>query len=276
MITILYLTDLYYKAKGRKYYEEDLFITSKLKEHFNILIGNPQQAISYLNYADIVVFRNTGVVMEFSDYFQKFLREVSNNNILTFNSFDGKADIRGKEYLLNLTNTGFPVIPTIDKLSDLSELGNAEKYVIKIKNGADSIGMEILSKEELLDTELKNKLIQPYLDFEYEISFYYLNNEFQYALYAPDKNKRWELKEIEASLEDIKFADKFIAWNNIQHGITRVDACRLRDNSLLLVELEDLNPFLSIELLSEQKQEEFISRLIKAFKTLKKSVPKNM
>lgn len=276
MITILYLTDLYYKAKGRKYYEEDLFITSKLKEHFNILIGNPQQAISYLNYADIVVFRNTGVIMEFSDYFQKFLREVSNNNILTFNSFDGKADIRGKEYLLNLTNTGFPVIPTIDKLSDLSELGNAEKYVIKIKNGADSIGMEILSKEELLDTELKNKLIQPYLDFEYEISFYYLNNEFQYALYAPDKNKRWELKEIEASLEDIKFADKFIAWNNIQHGITRVDACRLRDNSLLLVELEDLNPFLSIELLSEQKQEEFISRLIKAFKTLKKSVPKNM
>jgi hypothetical protein len=273
MTTILYLTDLYYKAKGRKYYEEDLFITSKLKEHFNILIGNPQQAISHLNYADIVIFRNTGVVMDFSDYFQKFLREVSNNNILTFNSFDGKADIRGKEYLLNLTNIGFPVIPTIDKLSDLSELGNPEKYLIKIKNGADSIGMEILSKEELLDAELKNKLIQPYLDFEYEISFYYLNNEFQYALYAPDKNKRWELKEIEASLEDIKFADKFIAWNNIQHGITRVDACRLRDNSLLLVELEDLNPFLSIELLSEQKQEEFISKLIKTFKTLKKTVP---
>ncbi|WP_047416337.1 hypothetical protein [Cellulophaga sp. Hel_I_12] len=273
MITILYLTDLYYNAKGRKYYEEDLFITSKLKEHFNILIGNPQQAISHLNYVDIVIFRNTGVVMYFSDYFQKFLHEVSNNNILTFNSFDGKADIRGKEYLLNLTNIGFPVIPTIDKLSDLSQLGNPEKYLIKIKNGADSIGMEILSKEELLDTELKNKLIQPYLDFEYEISFYYLNNEFQYALYAPDKNKRWELKEIEASLEDIKFADKFITWNNIQHGITRVDACRLRDNSLLLVELEDLNPFLSIELLSEQKQEEFISRLIKTLKTLKKTVP---
>lgn len=50
MTTILYLTDLYYDAKGREYYKEDLFITSKLKEHFNILIGNPQQAISSLNF----------------------------------------------------------------------------------------------------------------------------------------------------------------------------------------------------------------------------------
>ena len=271
MKTILYLTDLYYEAKGRKYYEEDLFITSKLKEHFNILIGNPQQAISYINCADLVVFRNTGVVMGFNDYFKKFLKEVYENNILTFNSFDGKADIKGKDYLLALTKLGFPVIPTVDKLSDLSELGNPEKYLVKIKDGADSIGTEILRKEELLDTELKNKLIQPFLDFEYEISFYYLNNEFQYALYAPDKNKRWELKEVEATLEDITLADKFIAWNSIQHGITRVDACRVKGNSLLLVELEDLNPFLSIQLLSEQKQEEFISRLVEAFKTLKKN-----
>ncbi len=268
MTTILYLTDLYYDAKGREYYKEDLFITSKLKEHFNILIGNPQQAISSLNFVDFVVFRNTGVVLEYSDYFQKFLKEVSKNNITTFNSFDGKADIIGKEYLLNLTELGFPVIPTIDKLSDINILENPEKYVVKIKDGADSIGMEILNKEELLVSELKNKLIQPFLDFEYEISFYYLNNEFQYALYAPDKNKRWELKEIEATPEDITFADKFITWNNIQHGITRVDACRLKNNSLLLIELEDLNPFLSLELLSGEKQERFISNLVEAFKAL--------
>lgn len=271
MMTILYLTDLYYEAKGRSYYKEDLFITSKLREHFNILIGNPRQAISYLNRADLVVFRNTGLIMEFSDYFKQFLTEVSENNILTFNSFDGKADIKGKEYLLVLTMQGFPVIPTVDKLSELSKLGSPKKYITKIKDGADSVGMEILTKEELLEVDLTNKIIQPFLDFEYEISFYYLNDELQYALYAPDKNKRWELKEIEVKSEDIVFADKFIRWNNIQHGITRVDACRLKDNSLLLVELEDLNPFLSIELLGKQRQEEFISKLIETFKALKKT-----
>jgi hypothetical protein len=268
MTTILYLTDLYYHAKGRKYDQEDLFITSKLKEHFNIVIENPRNAISYLNQADFVVFRNTGPILEYSAYFQRFLKVVSEKNIITFNSFDGKGDINGKEYLITLTKLGLPVIPTVDQLSNIKMLNNPNKYVVKIKDGADSIGMETLDKDTLLKANLENKLIQPFIDFEYEISFYYLNNEFQYALYAPDKNERWELKEIEVSSEDIKFADQFITWNNIKRGITRVDACRLKNNSLLLVELEDLNPFLSIELLDHEKQERFISNLIQAFKEI--------
>ena len=73
MKTILYLTDLYFEANGRNYYEEDLFITSKLREHFNILIGNPQQAIAFLNKADLIVFRNTGAVIGYQDYFDRFV-----------------------------------------------------------------------------------------------------------------------------------------------------------------------------------------------------------
>lgn len=275
MQTVLYLTDLYYEAKGRKYYEEDLFVTSKLKEHFNVLIGNPQQAISFLNYADLVIFRNTGAILGYRHYFQKFLKTVSEKNILTFNSFDGKADIKGKQYLLDLMELGYPVIPTVGKLSEIDKLGNPEKYIIKIKDGADSIGMEVVNKQELYASEISGKLIQPFLNFEYEISFYYLNDKFQYALYAPDKSKRWDLKEIEPSPTDIELSDKFIKWNNIQYGITRVDACRLKDNSLLLVELEDLNPFLSIELLSQQKQEKFMSNWINILKELLKTAPGN-
>ena len=56
--------------------------------------------------------------------------------------------------------------------------------LVKLKNGADSIGMEFLTKEELLVEVTQGKLIQPYIDFEYEVSFYYLNEQFQYALYA--------------------------------------------------------------------------------------------
>lgn len=268
MTTILYLSDLYYHAKGREYDQEDLFITSKLKEHFNVLIENPRNAITYLNQADIVVFRNTGPVLEYSAYFQRFLKVVSEKNIITFNSFDGKGDINGKDYLVTLTNLGLPVIPTIDQLSNIDLLENAEQYVVKIKGGADSIGMETLDKEALLKANLENKIIQPFIDFEYELSFYYLNNKFQYAMYAPDKNSRWELEEIEVSSDDIKFADQFITWNNIKRGITRVDACRLKNNSLLLVEIEDLNPFLSIELLGHEKQERFISNLVQAFKEI--------
>jgi len=270
MKTILYLSDLYYVAKGRNYYEEDLYITSKLKEHFNILIGHPHQAIEFLEIADLVVFRNTGSVLGYQDYFHQLLLEVKAKNISTFNSFDGKADIKGKQYLVDLTFEGYPVIPTIDNLKNLENLGNQEKYIVKIKNGADSIGMEIVTKEELLKEQPSDKLIQPLIDFEYEVSFYYLDDTFQYALYAPDKNKRWELTEYDATSEDLEFADKFMKWNNIQTGITRVDACRCRDNSLLLVELEDLNPYLSIELLSEKKRSEFIYNMIESFKNLTK------
>ena len=268
MKTILYLTDLYFEANGRNYYEEDLFITSKLREHFNILIGNPQQAIAFLNKADLIVFRNTGAVIGYQEYFDGFVKTVQKQNINIFNSFDGKADIKGKQYLLDLMNTEYPVIPTVEHIKEIDTLGDSKKYIVKIKNGADSIGMEILTKEEILKAKPEGKLIQPFLDFEYEVTFYYLDDKFQYALYAPQKEKRWDLQEYDATPEDLDFAKQFIKWNNIKTGITRVDACRMKDGSLLLVELEDLNPFLSIELLSEEKRNSFMDNWVAVLKKL--------
>ena len=268
MKTILYLTDFYYEAKGRKYYEEDLFITSKLKDHFNLLIGHPQQALSFLDCADVIVFRNTGPVIYYQDYFQQFLKEVRKRNLVTFNSFDGKGDIEGKAYLLELTKLGYPVTPTIDNISEIDLLGHTDKYVVKLRNGADSIGMQVLAKDDLADANLDGKLVQPYLDLQYEVSFYYLNHQFQYALFAPDPKKRWALKEYKPTQEDLLFADKFIHWNNIQRGITRVDAGRLKNNSLLLIELEDLNPFLSIDSIPEEKRNHFLDLWIKVLKDL--------
>ncbi len=268
MQTLLYLTDLYYQAKGRKYSEEDLYITSQLKDHFNILIGHPQQAIALSEKADLIVFRNTGPVGAYQEYFNQFVKHVKEKNLLTFNSFDGKADQKGKHYLLDLYELGYPVIPTVDTFAGLSKFHAADKYMVKLLNGADSIGMEVMSHKELFLKNPQGKLIQPFIDFEYEVSFYYLNNVFQYALFAPDKEKRWTLQQYEATSEDLRFAEHFIQWNNMKRGITRVDACRLKDDSLLLVELEDLNPFLSIGLLSEEKRNEFINEFIKALKKM--------
>ena len=268
MTTILYVTDLYYKAKDRNYYEEDLFITSRLQPHFNVLIAHPRQAISFLDQVNYVVYRNTGCVMDFEAYYHEFRKKVKEKNILSFNSFDGKADQMGKQYLLDLQGSGYAVIPTVADIKDIANLGDPEKYIVKLMNGADSKGMEILTKEQLLAAKPQGKLIQPYIDFQSEVSFYFLNDKFQYALYAPNKEKRWELTGYEATPADLEFAQKFIQWNNMKRGITRVDACRLRDNSLLLVELEDLNPFLSLELLSEEKRAYFLSTFIDALKEM--------
>ena len=58
--------------------------------------------------------------------------------------------MNGKYYLIELTNKGFDVIKTIDTLQNFDKLSESKTYVVKPKDGADSIGMEFLSKEVLL------------------------------------------------------------------------------------------------------------------------------
>ena len=258
MKKILYLTDLYYDANGRDYFEEDLYITEKLKDYFDLVLCNPKNSESFESDVDLVVFRNTGPVNEFPEVYDSFVKRVKSNNIKTFNEFSGKADMCGKQYLLDWTLEDFPVIPTIDSIDNFELLPESDKYVIKPKDGADSIGLEFLTKEELFSRELNNMLIQPAIDFEYEVSFYFINDTLEYALYAPDKTKRWELEKYDLTEYDEYFAKKFIDWNDIENGIQRVDACRTQDGKLLLVELEDLNPYLSILELDCETREKFL------------------
>ena len=176
--------------------------------------------------------------------------------------------MNGKEYLIELTNAHFPVIPTIDTLDTLDKLPNVDTYIVKPKDGADSIGMEFVTKDELrekVDSESKNTLVQPFINFEYEVSFYFIDKEFQYALYGPDKEKRWRIeRSMNLREEDLTFAKRFIEWNNLDWGIQRVDACRSEQGELLLVELEDLNPYLSLLELSEEKRQNFVEAMKKS------------
>lgn len=59
-----------------------------------------------------------------------------------------------------------------------------------------------------------------------------------------------------------------IEWNTIENGIQRVDACKTKDGQLLLVELEDLNPYLSLLELNEETVEIFINDLVDAINDL--------
>ncbi len=257
---ILYLTDLYYKAKGRNYYEEDLWLTGLLKDYFDVVLCHPVNSESFEKDVDLIIFRNTGGVSGFKDVYEAFVKRVKTRHLKTFNEFTGKADMMGKQYLLDLNTAGYPVIPTVDTMEDICKLPDATKYVIKPKDGADSIGLEFLLREELEARELApgTMLIQPMIDFQYELSFYFINDKFEYALYAPDKSKRWALEKYDASSEDIAFATKFIRWNSIRNGIQRIDACRTKDGQLLLVELEDLNPYLSILEVDNSTREQFV------------------
>ncbi|WP_207493262.1 hypothetical protein [Aridibaculum aurantiacum] len=262
--SILYITDLYYPARNRAYYAEDLYITSHLRNDFNIAICHPLHSAPFEERVNLVVVRNSGPTIHYQEYYRAFLERMKSKAIPIYNSFDGRGDMLGKKYLLVLSKDGYPVIPTIASLDDIELLPTKENYLIKPIQGADSIGARTITKEDLVSTVLQDEIIQPFIDFEYEVSFYFIDGNFQYALYAPDKDQRWKLEEYSPTKKDMAFAELFVQWNTLTHGIQRVDACRTKTGDLLLVELEDLNPFLSLDLLDDSTRNSFIKQFKEA------------
>ena len=219
--TILLLTDFSYQAKGREYFREDVELSLFLRKFFKICICHINDVEKILDAVDAILLRNTGPQATHLSQL-KALRE--RKNLCLFNDLLGKGDINGKHHLLELFESGFPVIPTF---ASKEKLKRYERYLLKPLDGADSHGVKIVTYAELLTASCQNLLIQPLLEFQYEVSFYFIGNEFHYALYAPNPERRWELNPYMASSKDIDFARKFIAWNTCKFGIQRVDACRL-------------------------------------------------
>ncbi|WP_223188751.1 hypothetical protein [Streptomyces sp. TRM68416] len=260
---LLYVTDLAYQARGRRYGDEDIHLTARLREDFDLALCHPRDTTALMDGFDAVVVRNSGPVLAHQDAYDAFRARAADTGALVYNELSGKADMAGKQYLLDLSAGGFPVIPTVDRAEDFPRLPAADRYVVKPKLGADSIGLRILSAERARDLADGDVLVQPCVDFAYEVSFYFVDDDFQYALYAPHPDRRWHLEPYEPTAGDLEFARRFIDWNALGHGIQRVDACRAPDGELLLVELEDLNPYLSLDALEEERRDAFV-RAMKA------------
>lgn len=264
---VLLVTDLAYEARGRRYCDEDITLVAHLREDFDTALCHPLDAAALMDSFDVVLVRNSGPVLTYQSAFNAFCAHALASGTRVYNQLTGKADMAGKQYLVDLAAAGFPVIPTVDRLADLGELPDADEYVIKPKKGADSMGLEFLTRTELTGLERRidvtpgTVLIQPRIDFTYEVSFYFIDDTFQYALHAPHPDKRWALEPYAPTPADLAFAQRFIDWNTIDHGIQRVDACRTREGELLLVELEDLNPYLSLDLITPERRDAFITGL---------------
>ncbi|MFJ3806225.1 hypothetical protein ACIPWE_07625 [Streptomyces sp. NPDC090073] len=256
---LLYVTDLAYQARGRRYCDEDIHLAARLRERFDLALCHPRDAVALMDGFDAVVVRNSGPVLGYPSEYEAFRARALATGALVYNPLTGKADMAGKQYLLDLSAAGFPVIPTVGRAEDLHLLPAAEAYVVKPRLGADSLGMRIVPAGQVAPLATGDVLIQPCVDFAYEVSFYFVDDDFQYALYAPDPERRWELEPYAATAADLEFARRFVDWNDLGPGIQRVDACRAPDGGLLLVELEDLNPYLSLDALPEEAAEAFVT-----------------
>lgn len=259
--TVLFVTDLAYEARGRRYCDEDIHLTSRLREEFDVALCHPRDAAALLDGFDTVVIRNSGPVLHYQEAYDAFRARARELGTRVYNPLHGRGDMAGKQYLVDLSRAGHPVIPTVDRAADLGSLPDAAEYVVKPKLGADSAGLRFVREAELPEGEDGTMLVQPRIDFRYEVSFYFVDHDFQYALYAPDPERRWVLEPYAPDAADLAFARGFVEWNSLDHGIQRVDACRTAQGELLLVELEDLNPYLSLDRVAEPVREAFVTRM---------------
>ncbi|MEV6386123.1 hypothetical protein AB0M31_42700 [Streptomyces sp. NPDC051773] len=261
---LLYVTDLAYPARGRRYCDEDILLTSRLRAEFDIALCHPLDAAALMDGFDTVVVRNSGPVLHYQEAYDAFRERARALGTRVYNPLTGRADMVGKQYLLDLTGAGYPVIPTVDRPEDLERLPESASYAVKPKAGADSLGLRFLTGPELAGLTWGDILVQPRVDFRYEVSFYFVDDNFLYALHAPDPDRRWVMEPYEASEADLAFARRFVDWNTLDHGIQRVDACRTQDGHLLLVELEDLNPYLSLDRVPEPVQDTFVTAMARS------------
>lgn len=240
---------------------EDRFLVRYLRGLFDITVVDPKRAVERLPEFSRVLIRNAWPSRLFEKEFRAMREIIMEQGIRSYNPFHRNGFIEDKEYLLHLFRAGYPVIPSVDLIEDLELLGSRERYVIKPKDGCSSYGVKVLTKEELLRTNLAGYIVQPEIDFVDEISLYFIDGIFVYAMVSAGKGKRWNLQEYPPTQIELEWAQDFVDWNALPYGLQRIDGCRLRDGSILLMEVEDTMPMLTLRDLSPISR----GRVLKAF-----------
>lgn len=69
---ILYVSDLYYQAEKRTYYEEDLFLSGALRHAFDLILCHPCDTQAFEGMVEGIIFRNTGPTLYYQQAYEAF------------------------------------------------------------------------------------------------------------------------------------------------------------------------------------------------------------
>ena len=251
---------------------EDFILTKSFAEDGNKvdLLNFPAKENILKSY-DIIILKNAWDLNEktYRNYFkeeQKLYNFIKKTKLILINTLDGKLQFtkNGKNILVDLFKKGYNVVPSINNINDFHLLPKSDKYIKKPIIGYDGFDMQILNFEQASKAILKNEILQPKLNFKSEVQMYFVNDEFQYALeYTPSKWPNYpKPKEYMASDEEIKEATNFIKLNKLSCGFGRVDFLKLDNDKLVMLEMADSNPNMSLPLLHKKT----LNKFLKSFK----------
>lgn len=244
--------------------KEDCFIAkSFIDDGHHVTITREDYDERLDNLFDVIVIRNIWHFdRENYDYYKNKminLRErLKRKNIATINLF-GKFDDSGKLYLEKLYKKGYPVIPSSTTLSIFEEYSDDDEFLLKPLNGYEGYGIIETKKKNI--KENSNYIIQPKIEFEKEIEFYFLNKDFQFVLeFVPSKKPVYPIPSLyKYSEEELKIAQTFanLCDDNFV-GVQRIDFLKTLDGKLLLLEIGDSSPYLNLNSLNEETRNKFL------------------
>lgn len=253
-----------------EYKIEDLFIARAFEK------DGHEVTMTTVNYSeeleaiyDIVIRRNTWFddkekVEWYQDIIHKISKRIKEKEKLSIN-FNGIFDSNSKNYLIDLYNKGYQVIPSFYINSNIDDLPNAPFYLLKPLDSYDGIGQIKVKREELkeyLNNEKYNQyIVQPYINKVSEIEFHFVKDKLEYALkYTPNKlDDNSKVEEYIYNESEANLAMIFAKLNPDFIGVQRIDFLETSNGELLLLEIEDAAPYLSFQDINIEKREQFLN-----------------
>lgn len=214
----------------------------------------------------MIIRRNTWV--EEFEQIERFAKlnklledRLEKKNIKTVNlvGLDGK----GKKYLIEFMKKGFSVIPTFDNVEDALNKTNSNEYILKMEDSYGSgLGQLVVKKEKLVEEFKEGYLIQPKLKFKSEIQSYFVGNKLMYVFeYIPSKYPNYpDPIPITLTEEQKNIACSIANESGLKVGFQRIDFIRLENDDLLLLEIEDNSPHMSLEELDENFRDKVLEK----------------
>lgn len=215
---------------------------------------------------DIILRRETWFddeekVEEYHKKWQEAKKRIIDKDIPRIN-FNGKFDQNGKDYLIELYKKGYSVIPSANTIEGIKALPKADQYLLKPVDSYSGIGQMMGSKEKMLELYTNECIVQPFLKFKSEVQFYFVKQDFYYAVeYTPSKlDEDAKRKKYNYSKEELELAKSFAKLNDELNGVQRIDFLKLENGELKLVEIEDASLFLDLDIIDIDTREKFIKQ----------------
>ncbi|MBO9047053.1 hypothetical protein JG550_001196 [Curtobacterium flaccumfaciens pv. flaccumfaciens] len=95
-LRVLYVSDLGYEAKGRRYCDEDIYLSGELSAEFDVAICPPLAAEHLMDAFDVVVVRNSGPVLHYLAAYDAFREAARTRGVPVFTDLTGRADQMGE------------------------------------------------------------------------------------------------------------------------------------------------------------------------------------